>query len=614
MNLKDLPIKRKLTVVFMLTTALALLVTCAAFMLYERFTYKGELVNHLRVIAEITAENIVAPIFFEVPSDAERVLRALRAEQHITAAVVYDATGQVVARHPDRGAEAQLPFEGFKRESIFLEGYLFIAQPVVQNNAPIGALYIKADLEAMRDRFRSYAAITLLVLLGSFALAFVVSKFLQRQISQPILALSSVARQVSEKKDYGVRAQRVSGDEVGALTDAFNHMLAQIDDRDAALRSGAERLRLALTASQTGTWDWELGTNRVNWDDTMHLHFGLKPREFQSTIAAFLEHIHPEDREIVQRAIQRSLHERREFQADFRVPWPDGSVHYLSSRGMAFYDEHGMPRCMAGVTIDVTQSKRAEEEIRLLNAELERRVQERTAELSEMNKELEAFTYSVSHDLRAPLRHVDAYAQILEEDFAPNLPGEMRNYIARIRHGALNMGRLVDDLLNLARVGRQELNTESCSLREIVDDVIADLTPELKGRDIEWQIEPLPRVECDSGLIKQVFANLISNAVKYTRPRPKALIAIGQTVLEGEPALFVRDNGVGFSMKYVEKIFGVFQRLHRSDEFEGTGVGLATVDRIVRKHHGRVWAKSEPDQGATFFFTLPGLIASFSGG
>jgi PAS domain S-box-containing protein len=607
MKLQDLPIKRKLTVVIMLTTGIALLLTCAAFMLYERFTYKGEMVNHLRVIAEITADNTTSSISFGVPSDAQRLLSALKAEKHIVAAVIYNQVGEVFVQHPDEQAQTQLPFEGFQQAPLFSEGYLFIIEPIMQNGSVLGAIYLKADVQAMRDRFRSYATITFLVLLASLVLAYGVSKILQRQISEPILALSTIAQNVSEKKDYSARAPRVSADEVGALTDAFNHMLTQIDQRDAALRSSGERLRRALTASQTGTWDWDLTTNRVNWDETMHLHFGIKPREFQGTIAAFLEHILFEDRESVQRAIQRSLQERREFHADFRVPWPDGSIHHLTSRGMAFYDEHGAPRRMAGVTIDVTQSKRAEEEIRMLNTELEHRVEERTAELSEMNKELEAFTYSVSHDLRAPLRHVDAYAQILEEDYASQLPEEVRAYISRIRHGALNMGCLVDDLLNLARVGRQELQMESCPLRPMVEDVIADLVPEVKGRKIEWQIGSLPQVQCDPGLIKQVFANLISNAIKYSRPRPKAVIAIGETVVDGEPAIYVRDNGVGFSMKYVEKIFGVFQRLHRSDEFEGTGVGLATVDRIIRKHHGRVWAQAETEVGATFFFTLPGL-------
>jgi PAS domain S-box-containing protein len=253
---------------------------------------------------------------------------------------------------------------------------------------------------------------------------------------------------------------------------------------------------------------------------------------------------------------------------------------------------------------------RSQQAIRILNRDLEHKVMERTAELQAINQDLEAFTYSVSHDLRAPLRHLTGFTRILVEDFGPQLPPEAQNHLQRIEQGANRMGRLVDELLGLTRVGRQTLTVQVTSLTSIVKDVLLMLEPEIEGRQVEWEISELPFVECDATLIRQVFQNLISNALKYSRPCPRAVIEIGHTDKDGQQAIFVRDNGVGFSMKYADKLFGVFQRLHRAEDFEGTGVGLATVHRIIQKHGGRVWAESELDRGATFYFTLGGFDQS----
>ena len=228
-------------------------------------------------------------------------------------------------------------------------------------------------------------------------------------------------------------------------------------------------------------------------------------------------------------------------------------------------------------------------------------------ELEAANRELEAFSYSVSHDLRAPLRHISGFSKILSEEFGPQLPEESQRHLQRIQDGTRRMGQLIDDLLNLSRVGRRELQRQVTSLENVVRQVLSDLQPECEGREVQWNIGPLPFADCDGALLKQVFQNLLSNALKFTRPRMQAVIEIACKEEQGLPVIFVRDNGVGFNMKYASKLFGVFQRMHRAEDFEGTGVGLATVQRIVQKHGGRVWAEAELDKGATFYFTLASL-------
>jgi signal transduction histidine kinase len=231
------------------------------------------------------------------------------------------------------------------------------------------------------------------------------------------------------------------------------------------------------------------------------------------------------------------------------------------------------------------------------------RIHEQMSGLEVLNRDLESFSYSVSHDLRSPLRHIHGFSKILRSDFSAELPAEAQRYLSRIESGAERMGHLIDDLLNFSRIGRRELDRQPVPLFSIVQGIAEELN-ETAGKKIEWRIQPLPAVQGDAGLIKQVFANLLGNAAKFTRTREHPVIEVGSRVMPQGTAIYVRDNGVGFDMKFADKLFGVFQRLHRMEDFEGTGVGLATVARIVHKHGGTVWADSAPDQGATFFCTL----------
>jgi light-regulated signal transduction histidine kinase (bacteriophytochrome) len=226
--------------------------------------------------------------------------------------------------------------------------------------------------------------------------------------------------------------------------------------------------------------------------------------------------------------------------------------------------------------------------------------------LKAAHAELESFTYSVSHDLRAPIRQIEAFSRILGEQLGTHVDPQVAYYLQRIQEGSQHMGQLVNDLLDLSQIGRKQASPRLISLDSLVAQVLSNVQAEITDREIDWRIDSFPAVMCDPGLIHIVLTNLLSNAVKYTRPRKKAVIEIGKMVVDGQLVIYVRDNGVGFNMKYADKLFGVFQRLHRSEEFEGAGVGLATVQRIIRKHNGRVWAESAVNDGATFFFTLGG--------
>jgi PAS domain S-box-containing protein len=261
-------------------------------------------------------------------------------------------------------------------------------------------------------------------------------------------------------------------------------------------------------------------------------------------------------------------------------------------------------KLVRGSIVDISERKQAVEEIHKLNAQLELRVKERTAQLEAANRDLESFTSSVSHDLRAPLRHMDGFSRILVEEYGPQLPLGAKQLLERVRAATLQMGHLVDDLLNLAQLGRGSLRIMTTDLNELLADAILSLEAEARGRAVDWRVDRLSRVPCDPGLMRQVFSNLLSNALKYTRRKEKSVIEIGEVLIDGGPVIYIRDNGVGFDMKYADKLFQVFQRLHGEEEFEGTGVGLAIVYRILQKHGGAIRAESSAQNGATFFFTV----------
>jgi PAS domain S-box-containing protein len=305
--------------------------------------------------------------------------------------------------------------------------------------------------------------------------------------------------------------------------------------------------------------------------------------------------------------IRAELLQKDQWEGELTRTKADGAQVVVSSRWSLRRDQQHRPVAILETSNDITGRKRWEEEMQALNQELGRR----SLALEASNKELEAFAYSISHDLRAPLRHMSGFAELLRKNAAASLNEKSQRYLTMILEAASRMGNLIDDLLGFSRISRAEAKKSMVDLGQVVQEVVAEVRQDAKGRNIIWKIDPLPTYYADPSMLRLAFVNLISNAVKFTRTRAQAEIEIGCTDYDsGDPVVFVRDNGVGFDMKYSNKLFGVFQRLHPQEAFEGTGIGLATVQRIVHRHGGRIWAESTVDGGATFYFSLPKITRS----
>jgi signal transduction histidine kinase len=477
----DGSIPKQLTWMNMLVSSTALLLASTAFLGYDLYNFRAGTLRNLGIEAQLVGTNSISALMFDDPSSAESTLSALRAAPHVISAEIYTPEGRAFAGYR-RDHEESLPPpptipEGEAQVYRFQGGEVRFVRLIMFHGRPVATVYMRSDLGAVRDRVKNFALIVGTVFLMSLVAAMWMSSHVRRSIAGPIVSLAETAQMVLTTKDYSVRAPGYGErNEIAVLISSFNEMLAQIQERDAALGESRDRL--------------------------------------------------------------------------------------------------------------------------------EQKVQARTAQLTALNAELEAFSYSVSHDLRAPLRHVSGFSQILKEEYGPAMDPAAQGYLEKIQDATSNMGRLIEALLKMAQISRKELVSAVTDLNLLVREVIAELQPELEGRRIEWQLADLPSAECDSYLLKQVFANLISNAVKYTRRREVAIIEIAHVAEQDAPVFFIRDNGAGFDEKYADKLFGVFQRLHNAKEFEGTGVGLSTVQRIIRKHGGEIWAKGELNQGATFFFSL----------
>ena len=585
--------------IILIITLTVMLLMRGAFLLYEFVTFRTATLRQITTLGEILAANSTAAVAFQNQEDAEEILSALKAEKHIVAAALYDRNGNLFSRYPVDLPASELPAKPGPRGFAFAGVHVAGFQPMVQKE-PVGTLYLKLETATLLQEwlwgsFRIALGVMALVLL----VAYVLSRLLQRQVSQPILALAGTARAISERRDYSVRAVKLGADELGLLTDAFNHLLEQIHAQKTALDQHAI---VAITNPQgeiTYVNDKFCAISRyaraeLLGQDHRLVNSGYHPAEFI-------------------RGLWTTLSQGRVWKGELRNRAKNGAYFWVDTTIVPFLNAAGEPYEYVAISSDVTERKRGEEEIFVLNHTLEQKVIDRTTELEIANKELEAFSYSVSHDLRAPLRHIDGFAQLLNKRIAVKLDPTEERFLGNIIKSAKGLGTLIDELLEFSRMGRTELCQTNIDTGKMVGEVIEGLHPEVQERRIEWQIDVLPMTRGDHAMLRQVWRNLLGNAVKYTRQREVATIAIRHHINPKEGHVFsVQDNGAGFEMKYADKLFGVFQRLHSNQEFEGTGIGLANVRRIVQRHGGRTWAEGVVDQGATFFFSLPGTPRSAS--
>jgi PAS domain S-box-containing protein len=373
---------------------------------------------------------------------------------------------------------------------------------------------------------------------------------------------------------------------------------------EAALRASEERFRLAAEAVEGIVYEVEVRDARVTCTGRLLQRLGYG-ETMALTREAWTELLHPDDRTWATERYERLLRARAgTMEAEYRVRSAQGEYHYLLDRMLIRCNASGGPERVIGCAVDITSQKEAEHQILRLNAELEQRVEERTAALQVAIEELEAFTYSVSHDLRAPLRHVSGFTDLLRARLKDPDP-QVQRYLETIAGATARMAEMIDKLLALSRVGRGEMHPSPVDLGELVAEVREELELSLDGRAVEWRVGRLPVVRADRALLRGAVQNLLANAVKFTAGRAPAVIEVAALNGKREHEIVVRDNGAGFDMRYVSKLFGVFQRLHAPGEFEGTGIGLASVRRIINRHGGRVWAQGKPGAGAEFHFTLP---------
>ena len=591
----------------LLSSGLVLLLTSAAFMGYQNFSFRQTTRNNLSTLGRIIAANSTASLAFANEDDAREILSALKAEPHIVAAALYDKNGHRFATYPVDLPEDALSVSPASDGYRFEHGHLIGFQPVAEaSNQRLGTLYLSSDLTAVYDTLRLSAIIAAAVMAVSLLAAYLLSMALQGMISQPVLNLAETARAVSDRRDYSVRAREVGRDELGVLTQAFNHMLGRIEDQSLALHESKERLDLALQSAGVGTWSWEVGADALIWDHFLHPLFGLPPNTSPKVYQDFLALVHPADRERIARETTAAVQQNVPYDTEYRVSWPDGSERVLASRGQVYRDTNGKAPRMTGVCWDITE--------RRLMAE-----QRQAREAAEAaNRAKSTFLASMSHELRTPLNAIIGFSELLESHTFGNLNERQQRYVTNVLTSGRHLLQLINDILDLSKVeaGHMELALSEFDIGTALRETrtIVGALAAKKHLSLEVEVEDgIPALTADQSKFKQILYNLLSNAIKFTpegdRIRVTVRMASEVGVKQGGRwiEVAVADTGIGLKPEDQERIFGKFEQVDSEygREQQGTGLGLALTRNFVELHGGWIWVESELGKGSIFRFVLP---------